>query len=150
MFIMKKLFLITFAFFWYATQAQDKIVFSYDAAGNQIQRVLVLCNPCYTLVHKSSTKLQPEDFQKFTPEDDISYYPNPVQQELFLKWDLVNDKKVTTIQVVSVTGIVLKTFSSLEAASEQIINFLEYPTGNYFLEMMYTNDEKKSIQIIKK
>ena len=32
MFIMKKLFLITFAFFWYATQAQDKIVFSYEQA----------------------------------------------------------------------------------------------------------------------
>jgi Secretion system C-terminal sorting domain len=73
-----------------------------------------------------------------------------VQQELYLKWELVNDNKVTSIQVFSVAGILLKTFTSLESANDQIINFQEYPTGNYFLEMMYSNGEQKSIQIIKK
>jgi Secretion system C-terminal sorting domain len=150
---MKNLILLIFTICSFNTFAQygNRIKFSYDSAGNQFQRALCLnCATTRTAPPKEFKKLEPEDLKKFNSEDLISYYPNPVQQELYLKWELVNDNKVTAIQVFSVTGILLKTFPSLESANDQIINFQEYPTGNYFLEMMYTNGEQKSIQIIKK
>jgi hypothetical protein len=150
---MKNLVLLIFTIFSLTSFAQlgNRIKFSYDSAGNQYQRALCLnCATSKTTAPKDLKKLEPEDLKKFNSEDVISYYPNPVQQELYLKWELVNDNKVTAIQVFSVTGILLKTFPSLESANDQIINFQEYPTGNYFLEMMYTNGEQKSIQIIKK
>ncbi len=147
------IFLATFALTHFSTQAQygSRIKFSYDSAGNQYQRALCLnCATSKTAQPKKMDKLEPQDLKKFNSEDVISYYPNPVQQELYLKWELVNDNKVTAIEVFSITGVLLKTFPSLESANDQIINFQEYPTGNYFLEMKYTNGEQKSIQIIKK
>lgn len=148
---MKSFTIILFILFSIQIQAQDnQLVFSYDTAGNQIQRVLFLCTVCTYKDTKPYEKLESQDFQKFIPEDNISYYPNPVKEELFLKWELVNNNKVAKIQVFAINGTLLKTFLSLETANDQIINFQEYPTGDYFIEMFYTNGEKKSIQIIKK
>lgn len=128
----------------------NRIRFNYDSAGNQIQRILCIDCPVALGKTKEFAKLKQEDLLKFDERDNISYYPNPVKEELFLKWELTNNNKVSTIQVLSTNGIVLKTFLSLETANDQIINFQEYSTGNYFLEMVYADGEKKSIQIIKK
>ena len=77
------------------TQAQ-KIRFEYDAAGNQIQRKW--CPSCLSRnaqeTYKEVSNLEETDMQKFFPEDVISYYPNPVKEELFLKWKLVEDNIV--------------------------------------------------------
>lgn len=150
---MKNLVLLIFTIFSLTTFAQNgnRIKFSYDSAGNQFQRVWCInCATSKTSTLKDLKKLEPEDLKKFNSEDVISYYPNPVQQELYLKWELINDNKVMAIELFSVSGVLLKTFLSLETVNDQIINFQEYPTGNYFLEMRYTNGDQKSIQIIKK
>lgn len=128
-----------------------KILFSYDSAGNQYQRSL--CINCATgkgATPKKIEKVKPEDLKKFNPEDLISYYPNPVEQELFLKWELINNNKVNSIEIYSISGMLLKNFPNLTFTNDQIINFQEYPSGNYFLELIYSNGEQKSIQIIKK
>jgi len=134
------------------TKAQDKITFDYDNAGNQIKRELCLsCNKANykTKEVKEVTALQDEDLEKFTPEDAISYYPNPVKEELYLKWELVADKTVTNIQLYDLNGRVLQNYGKLEKSNSLNIPFLNYPKGTYLVLLVYNDGETKTIKIVK-
>ena len=133
---------------------QDRITFSYDNAGNQIQRNLCLNCPPGTaktanVKPKEITALKDEDLQKFFPEDVISYYPNPVKEELYLKWELKDQNLVNSIQVYGLSGQLLKSYSGLEKTNTQNIPFQEYPSGVYAVVLFYSDGEQKSIKIIK-
>ncbi|PKQ45188.1 T9SS type A sorting domain-containing protein [Confluentibacter flavum] len=134
-------------------KAQDKIKFEYDLAGNQIQRSLCInCSTSKTANEKTKeiTALEEEDLQKFSSEDVISYYPNPVKEELYLQWELIEDNDVSSIQVYGLNGQVLQSFSNLERKNNQNIAFQTYPIGMYAVVLFYKNGEQKSIKIIKK
>lgn len=132
------------------SQAQNRITFSYDNAGNQIQRSLCLnCSTSKMTDEKEIAALKEEDLQKFFPEDLISYYPNPVKEELYLKWELVAEKTVTSISLYAMNGQVLKTYSNLTQTNTLNIPFLEYPTGVYLVVLVYNDGEQKTIKIIK-
>lgn len=147
---MKKLLLLIFCFYGLLSNAQ-KIRFEYDAAGNQIQRKW--CPSCLSRnaqeTYKNVSQLEDSDLEKFFPEDVISYYPNPVKEELFLKWELVNENKVSSIDVFTLNGQVLKTIKENLSQNTLVISFQEYPVGVYFLSMNYTNGDQKSIKIVK-
>lgn len=135
-------------------KAQDKITFDYDAAGNQINRELCLsinCNkPNYkTITPKEITAIQDEDLQKFVPEDAISYYPNPVKEELYLKWELTANRTVSSISLYDLNGKEMHLFSHLEKANSLNISFLNYPTGTYLVVLVYNDGEQKTIKIVK-
>lgn len=134
------------------TKAQDKITFDYDDAGNQIKRELCLsCNKANykTKVPKEIVALKEEDLQKFFPEDVISYYPNPVKEELYLKWELVGDKSVTTIYLYDFNGRVLQNYGNLEKSNTLNIPFFNYPVGTYLVILVYNNGKQKTIKIVK-
>lgn len=132
------------------TQAQ-KIRFEYDSAGNQIQRKW--CPSCLSRnaqeKYKEVSNLEETDMQKFFPEDVISYYPNPVKEELFLKWELIDENKVSSIDVITLNGQLLRTIKENLNQNSLNISFQEYPTGVYFLSLNYTNGDQKNIKIIK-
>lgn len=143
---MKKIILLIFCFYALLSNAQ-KIRFEYDAAGNQIQRKW--CPNCLSRnsqeTYKEVSNLEEADMQKFFPEDLISYYPNSVKEELYLKWELVNENKVSSIDVFTLNGQVLKTIKENLSQNSLIISFQEYPVGIYFLSLNYTNGDQKSI-----
>jgi len=131
--------------------AQTKLNFSYDQAGNQITRIL--CINCLAKSVKEIVEpeaLREDDLEKFAPEDVVSYYPNPVREELYLQWELAHDNYVTSVHVYSMTGQVLRTFQISVAANNLIIPFQQYPTGVYLVLLSYKNGGEKSIKIIKK
>ncbi len=149
---MRNYLLLLFLGFSLFVEAQDKIVFEYDNAGNQIKRELCLkcSNPNHkTTAPKEIVALLEEDLQKFTPEDVISYYPNPVKEELYIKWELVVDKKVTSIYLYALNGQILKTYDNLEKTNALNIPFFNYPTGVYLIALVYNNGEQKTIKIEK-
>lgn len=129
-----------------------KITFTYDAAGNQIIREL-----CLTCTAKKSNEIPPkeiaavteDDLEKFFPEDVLSYYPNPVREELYLKWELNNDVFVKSLQVYNFNGQVLKKYSPSERDNTQTIPFQDYPSGTYLVVLEYSNGDQKTIKIIK-
>lgn len=135
------------------SNAQQKIVFTYDAAGNQIRREL--CISGCTSSAKPATEIKEiealveEDLLKFSQEDVISYYPNPVREELYLKWELTNDSAISSIQITNMNGQILKKFSNLQRLTNQNIAFAEYPSGIYLVVMNYSNGQQKTIKIIK-
>ncbi|WP_395047884.1 T9SS type A sorting domain-containing protein [Flavobacterium sp.] len=133
------------------SNAQQKISFAYDEAGNQIQRSWCLSCPAKTSgeTPKEVADLKQEDLRKFFPTDVISYYPNPVKEQLYLKWELINDNKVTSIQLYSLSGQLVKSYTKLENTDNHTMTFGAYPNGIYTLLLLYTNGEEKSIKIIK-
>lgn len=128
------------------------ITFSYDDAGNQISRKLCISG-CTAKKSDTTPKeieaLVPEDLQKFFPEDDISYYPNPVREELYLKWGVAEGKTVKTLQVYNFNGQVLQSYSETDSVNAQIIPFQSYSTGIYLVVLTYNNGDQKTIKIIK-
>lgn len=151
---MRNYVLLLFLGFTLFSQAQDKIIFDYDASGNQINRKLCLSANCDGTGYKSKAPkeiaaLQEEDMQKFSPEDVISYYPNPVKEELYLKWELVVGKTVGTIYLYALNGQVLKTYDNLDKANNLNIPFLDYPRGTYVVVLVYNDGEQKTIKIVK-
>ncbi|WP_233430755.1 T9SS type A sorting domain-containing protein [Flavobacterium tructae] len=134
----------------FLSQAQTKIQFNYDAAGNQILRELCLsgCSQSAKQV-KEIDALVEEDLLKFSPEDVISYYPNPVKEELYLQWQLTNNNYVTSVVIYSISGQVLQNYSTNERTNSLNIPFQNYPGGVYLVLLSYKDGGEKSIKIIK-
>jgi hypothetical protein len=139
-----------FLLFSISSSFGQRIHFEYDAAGNQIERKLCLsCSAKTSSMPKQITELKQEDLKKFLPEDNFSYYPNPVKEELFLKWENLENNSITNIKLINLNGIVLKSFETLESKLEQNILFQDYAAGMYILQLTYSNGEEKTIKIIK-
>lgn len=130
-----------------------RLHFYYDDAGNQIIRTLNFnsqsTRTSENIIPKEITELKEEDLLKFSPEDVISYYPNPVREELYLKWELTNENKVSSIEVFSINGQRINVFADLEKENTKNIPFQEYSQGTYLVLLNYTNGEQKSITILK-
>lgn len=127
----------------------SKLKFEYDSAGNQIVRELCLnCNARQSKSDEPSTLAQSE-YEKFIPDDIFSYYPNPVKEELFLKWEIIENISVKEIQLFNINGQILKSYSINSTETNISIPFQEFPRGVYFVHLNFTNNEQKSIKIIK-
>jgi hypothetical protein len=145
---MKKLLLLLLFCFSLNGIAQT-ITFDYDLAGNQTKRVYnSFGNRIKNEDIKEYKDLVKNDLQKFFPEDVISYYPNPVKDELYLTWELVNENKVSSIDIYAITGQIIKTINNL-TENKIVVSFQEYNTGTYLVNLNYTSGDQKSITIIK-
>lgn len=146
--------ILTFLLFgaFFISNAQDKIKFTYDPiTGSQLTREL--CLNCPSINAKQAKEIEAltnEDLQKFSPEDAISYYPNPVKEELYLKWELINENSVFSVSVISITGQVLKNYTGFDRINNINIPFQEFGSGIYLVQVNYANGESKTIKIIKK
>jgi Secretion system C-terminal sorting domain len=129
---------------------QQKIRFDYDAAGNQIVRDFCLTCLAKTAENtKDILLLKSVDLQKFSPEDDFSYYPNPVKETLFLKWNNQTEAFIVAIKIFDIHGAKLKSFENQEQTNNQNISFMQYPAGIYIISLTYNNGEEKTIKIVK-
>ena len=140
---MKKNYTLLFFLFSLFASAQVKLVFNYDTAGNQVLREI--CLSCTSKNVKAIEDLKEEDLLVI---DEISYYPNPVSEELYLSWELVDEKKVSQLQVLSMSGQTIKTI--VPDRGQLTLGFQGYPSGVYFIVFSYNNGEEKTIKILKK
>lgn len=132
----------------YKTEAQT-ISFGYDVAGNQTTRSLCLLCQSKKGDTKEIVALTDDNLQKFYPEDVISYYPNPVKEELYLKWELINNNYVSSIKVYDLNGRIIDSYGNLDNTNNQNVFFQRFPKGIYIVVLIYNNKEEKSIKIIK-
>ncbi|MCA1920001.1 MAG: T9SS type A sorting domain-containing protein [Flavobacterium piscis] len=149
----KKILFLAFLISFISRAQSNKIIFEYDLSGNQKKRSLCLNCPSATgknAAPKEIEELAEEDLIKFSEEDLISYYPNPVKEELYVKWQFTNNNYVKSVQVFSITGQLLKDYATTLKSNSQNIPFQNYPDGIYAVIIQYSNGEQKSIKIIKK
>lgn len=143
---MKHIFFFLFVFLMpIVSKAQDKIIFEYDASGNQVVRRY--CPNC--LESKNSQSNIENELLKFFPEDIISYYPNPVKDELFLKWELINGNYVKEIQMFDFNAKLISAISELENTDRTTIQFSSLPKNIYLIILVFKDGESKSIKISK-
>jgi Secretion system C-terminal sorting domain len=133
-----------------ANAQTNKLLFSYDTAGNQIARTL--CVNCPANLGRPG---KPKEVQK-TPEietvviDKVTFFPNPVAEELNIKWELIDNKTVENITVYNLNGALMQSYSDLKNDTLKVLPFGIYPSGMYIVSLTYSNGEQKSLQIIKK
>lgn len=140
---------------FFMSKAQDKIKFTYDPfTGSQIIRELCLGCPSPSGKPAKEIKeiqaLTNDDLEKFSPEDVVSYYPNPVKEELYLQWELLEQNAVTSIQVFSISGQILKNYNEQGRNNSINIPFQDYSSGIYLVQLNYAKGKPKTIKIIKK
>ncbi len=126
-----------------------RLHFDYDVAGNQINRYLDFDSQSERLFTKTADEINDDDLLKFMPEDDISYYPNPVLEVLYLKWELIENNSFTTVNIFTSTGRFLKTYNIKEGEYSISLSFQDLQQGSYIVQLVYKSGEQKSITILK-
>ena len=141
---MKTIFLISISFISLLTFSQMEVRFNYDNAGNQIQRRYI------SLLVKSQTNQQLTEILSESLNDEISFYPNPVQNELTLNWLNDEESHVKSIDLYDLNGKHLQSLIQNAELSTTQIDFSLYNKGVFLVTLTYTNNEQKTIKIIKK
>jgi hypothetical protein len=132
--------------------AQNKIEFKYDPAGNQIKRsICINCSGRYAIsdsIARSSDVISQD--LKNDVNSKLSYYPNPVLEELTINWLNDDSTFVSNIEVFSMTGQSLGAFKDLKESQSAVISFSSYPQGIYNLVLYYNDGRKETLKIVKK
>lgn len=133
--------LLQFTFFvfsavLYAQQETPPLYLEYDAAGNQILSDLVCVN-CPGAEEKHSL-------------DNVTYYPNPVAQQLNLTWKNTENNRITAVKVYALNGKLIASKNNLNLQSELNLNFSNKAAGIYIIATISSDGQKKSFKIIKK
>lgn len=119
------------------------VIFNYDNAGNQIKRELVIN------INKGSAPKEHNLPLEIDNGDLISYFPNPVKNNLYLKWTLTENKEISDLSLLSLSGQIIKIYKNLSDKQEIMIDFNGLSQGTYALVLQYSNGTQKSIKIIK-
>lgn len=147
----KKLTLLLFFYcICFYSQTIDHIQFDYDSAGNQTRRYAIDILENRNTNVKDTKDISKTDLKTSDLYNDIKYYPNPVQQELFVEWKNTEESYVEKIEVHSMSGQLMQTYKNLSKQQTISVSFQDYPNGFYNLILVYSNSEKKSLRIIKK
>lgn len=135
-----------------SSQTPTRIKFNYDDEGNQTERII--CVGCNARTAKDSTMtsetITENDMIKESLFDQISFYPNPVREELYIKW--INDEKnhVSNIELFSQVGQSMQQYTNLKGKDTATIPFLNYPNGYYNVVLVYNNGKRKTLKVVKK
>ena len=146
---MYKLYLTLIMLTGYLGQAQT-LSFDYDQAGNQILRELICISCDSPSARPGNTIVEKSDFIQSDAYQEVSYFPNPVQQELHVKWSLTEDLHVISLEVYSMTGQLVSTKKDLDKSDSTVIAFQGVSQGIYNVILNYNNGEKKILKVIKK
>lgn len=147
----KLIFLLLLVNSFMHSQTIDHILFEYDTAGNQIKRYTIDINPgrISNQVVKDIENLKSEDLITSDIYNDISYYPNPVKETLYVKWNNKLDEYVTSVSLFSISGQSVKNFTNLKNIETLNVSFDSLPQGLYTLSFEYSSGKQKTLKIIK-
>lgn len=150
---MRKIIWFILALVGYIGNAQtiDTILFEYDSAGNQIKRYTININSqrFSNLPLKDVENLSDEDLIKSDIYADVLYYPNPVKEELYVKWENIESTYVDYIAVYSLNGQHINTVSNLKGSNLATVYFGSLPQGIYTVVLFYSDSVQKSLKVIK-
>lgn len=149
---MRSLYLILFLLgSSFVSVAQD-IEFTYDAAGNQtFKGVIVMSRPAQQEeIDEIKEEPEPSDFLTSSVAPEIQYYPNPLKDRLYLQWQNTELKTVQKLELYSLTGKLISE-QDLTADTEQtVIDFGFQPIGMYLIMVYYSDSTTKELKVIKK
>lgn len=143
---MKTLFLILiFLAAGSFSSAQQKVSFSYDAAGNRISRTVITLSRA---MRAAPDSLEQEKVNHTLYTCKVTVYPNPTEGEVNLSVSNGKEDAVSDIAVYDVSGNLLKNLQ-IEGNTSVSIDLSDYPDGIYLIN--FRQEESVSYyKIIKK
>ena len=130
----------------------NTIEFEYDNAGNQTRRKFIYLSArpsANSINQKEKIVAKKEDYIESDIYPEISYFPNPVLSELFIKWTDTTENDIQTIELYDLSGKLFMALKNQDAKESATINFENYPTGIYNVVLRYNSGEIKNLKVVK-
>jgi len=129
--------------------SQSSLSFTYDGAGNQVVREIICVN-CRNSQNFKKNEEKSIDFTTADLESKISFYPNPVQEELVINWTATNLRQVEGIEIYTIQGKTMFSQTNLSGKSGASVYFTDYAQGMYLVSLIYNDGTSENFKIIKK
>ncbi len=150
--MIKKLLLLL-TFYTCNVNAQT-LQFTYDSAGNQIQRELVTIS-VNSLLSTNSIEETEQEEETLLPKSNfindnsttIEFYPNPVIDLLNVEWN--SELQLTEIMVFDNNGKLLQLKKVYEGTIREVFDLSSYASGIYYIRVFDVTQQSKSYKIIK-
>jgi hypothetical protein len=150
---MKKLLLLSLLLQSLAGFAQEeRLQFQYDAAGNQIVSRLVCIN-CPEDPGAGGGEAPVDNTPIVLSEktlNQLTYFPNPVSQELTLLWKNNPHRRITSISVYTLGGKRALYASPLNLQESLVLSFSALASGVYEVVALTSDGKTEAFKILKK
>ena len=125
----------------YHVSAQDRVGYTYDAAGNRIKKEIVLNS------QQAIRRQMADAVSETLSEKTIRIYPNPTKGRLKVDITGYEHSDKCTLLIVNMAGQQVLSSNASSASTE--LNLSSQPNGLYILRIKL-NDEESTWKIIKK
>jgi hypothetical protein len=145
----KNILLIALSSITYFAYAQPSVEYTYDPAGNRIQRNIIVVGGM--ALHNGDGEQAAQQVAEMLPIEDegdilINLYPNPTQADVDITIDYQNvPQQVVTMSLYDASGKLLE--SKQVSDTRHQISLQKYPTGIYYLRM--SSAENKTMKEVK-
>lgn len=133
----------------------QKVIFSYDASGNQQSRQWVCIN-CMPSTGTSKPEITEVVLQSVNKDDGtkitkrkIIASPNPLVETLNLDWETEEGISVKNVKVFTVQGNRVHEVSPTPSQKSTSMRFQHLPVGTYILDITFSDKRKETIKVIK-
>jgi Secretion system C-terminal sorting domain len=123
----------------------NSLQFAYDTAGNQKKRSMIYLSSRQGNPNSTGTP----QYNETGDYEDVLYYPNPVKQELNVKWIEKAGQDMQQMELYDLNGRLMLSIPNQSAVDTAVINFDNYPSGLYSLVLVYAGGGNKTLKIVK-
>ena len=152
----------------------SKLLFSYDVAGNQIQRFYCeeegFCSPIapssrridkkgvtvgegqgVVVAEQTGVPLPGEEVEEEKEELDVNYsiYPNPTDNKVTIQLSGKDYNLTNSISIYNTNGSLIRRIEINDPTNQMNLDLSNDPSGVYFLHLHFTNGTTTTEQIIK-
>jgi len=122
--------IITLSFFLSITCMAQTVKYSYDPAGNRIQRKLDVSNPN---TQRTNEEPKEEKAKETAKELGLSVFPNPAQDKVNVVINNLPEKKQAVVMLIDAQG---KNLLSKTGQPQNEVDMSGYKPGVYFIKVM--------------
>lgn len=133
--------LFLFLFILLPIQSQNKLKYTYDAAGNRIKKEIIISPST------RSANVELSVYEEQISERTIKIYPNPTKGNLQIDISGGDIPKGSLIQIYNMSGALVSQVKDVVSTNK--LDISSYPQGIYILRITLDKDNKTSWRIIK-
>lgn len=152
---MKQILLMSVGMLFYIhSNAQTKLIITYDPSGNQMQREY--CNGCASRTQVAETqkeKVPAEetlDSEIQNNTDEITIFPNPTDGQVLLQWKEDFGARISHIKIVGYHSPFEKKLSYTNSVQSLTVDLSREPSSMYIVQFYLLDGSLITKKIIKK